>query len=105
MKFLIGSPKTLISDATIKNLALRLITDAMTNNKKLILKVPAEMVMSLNGIGVNPAVNTIQKFHLSYRFFIFMNPLSFIPGIYSKNKLAKLEYSTPGTFHHNNLPI
>ena len=65
MKFLIGSPKTLISDATIKNLALRLITDAITNIKKLILKVPADIVISLNGIGVNPAVNTIQKSQLS----------------------------------------
>ena len=56
-----GSPKIFIKNATIKNLALRLITDAMTNIKKLILKVPAEIVMSLNGIGVNPAVKTIQK--------------------------------------------
>ena len=63
------------------------------------------MVISLNGIGVKPAVKTIQKFQLSYRFFIFMNPLSLIPGTYSKNKLAKLEYSIPGTSHHNILPI
>ena len=100
-----GSPKTLIKNATIKNLALRLITDAKTNIKKLILKVPAEMVMSLNGIGVNPAVKTIQKSHLSYRFFILIKPLSFIPGTYSKNKLARPEYCTPGTSHHNNFPM
>ena len=77
----------------------------MTNIKKLILKVPAEIVMSLNGIGVKPAVKTIQKFQLSYRFFNLMNPLSLIPGTYSKNKLAKLEYCTPGISHHSNLPI
>ena len=33
--------------------------------KKLILNVPAEMVISLNGIGVKPAVKTIQKSQLS----------------------------------------
>ena len=101
----IFSPKTHINVASKKNLALRLTIDAIINIKKLILKVPADIVMSLNGIGVKPAVKTIQKFQLSYRFFIFMNPLSFIPGTYSKNKLANPEYSTPGMSHHNNLPM
>ena len=63
----------------------------MRNIKKLILNVPAEMVMSLNGIGVNPAVKTIQKSQLSYRFFILVKPSLFIHGTYSKNKLASLE--------------
>ena len=63
MNSFIGSPNTFIKDATIKNRALRLIIDATTNIKKLMLNVPADIVINLNGIGVNPAVKTIQKFH------------------------------------------
>ena len=66
MNSFIGSPNTFIKDATIKNRALRLIIDATTNIKKLMLNVPADIVINLKGIGVNPAVNTIQKFHRSY---------------------------------------
>ena len=57
----IFSPKTHISVASKKNLALRLTIDAIINIKKLILKVPEDIVISLNGIGVKPAVKTIQK--------------------------------------------
>ena len=105
IKNLIRSPKILIRIAKRKNRALRLVMDAITNIVKLILKVPDDIVISLNGIGVNPAVKTIQKSQLSYRFFILIKPLLFIPGTYSKNKLAKPEYCIPGTSHHNNLPM
>ena len=63
MNSFIGSPNTFIKVATIKKRALRLIIDATTNIKKLMLNVPADIVINLNGIGVNPAVKTIQKFH------------------------------------------
>ena len=82
MKFFIGSPKIFISNETKKNLALLLIIDAITNIKKLMLNVPADMVINLNGIGVNPAVNTIQKFHCSYKIFILLKPSMVTPGIY-----------------------
>ena len=76
----IDSPNTFISEATIKNLALRLKIEAITNIKKLILNVPADMVINLKGIGVNPAVKTIQKFHSLYIALILLNPLTLIPG-------------------------
>ena len=63
MKSLMVSPKIFIRNATRKNLALRLTIDAITNIIKSILNVPADIVINLNGIGVKPAVNTIQKFH------------------------------------------
>ena len=88
MNSFIGSPNTFISEATIKNLALRLMIDAIKNIKKLMLKVPADMVISLNGIGVNPAVKTIQKFHWLYIAWILLNPSIVIPGTYLKKVLA-----------------
>ncbi len=92
-------------EATKKNLALLLITEAITNINKSILNVPADIVINLNGIGVKPAVNTIQKFHCSYKACILLKPSSVIPGTYLKKVFAKYEYSTPGIFHHNNFPI
>tara|TARA_S200000501_G_scaffold310368_1_gene300573 strand:+ start:677 stop:874 length:198 start_codon:yes stop_codon:yes gene_type:complete len=65
MNVLILSPKILIKKAIRKNRALRLIMDATTNIVKLILNVPDDIVISLNGIGVNPAVKTIQKSQVS----------------------------------------
>ena len=50
IKSFIGSPYTFINDATIKNRALRLIIDAIINIKKLMLNVPADIVINLNGI-------------------------------------------------------
>ena len=88
MNFFIGSPNTFINVATIKNRALRLIIDATTNIKKLMLNVPADIVINLNGIGVNPAVKTIKKSHRSYIVWILLNPSIVIPGTYSKNILA-----------------
>ena len=70
INILMCSPKILIRIANRKNRALRLMMDAITNIIKLILNVPDDIVISLNGIGVNPAVKTIQKSHLSYKFFI-----------------------------------
>ncbi len=65
-----GSPKTLMRPATRKNRADRLTTDAITNMTKSTRKAPALIVNNLNGIGVNPAVNIIQKFHDSYNAFM-----------------------------------
>ena len=52
------------------------------------LKAPADMVISLNGIGVNPAVKTIQKFQWLYIAWILLNPSKVIPCIYLKKVLA-----------------
>ena len=62
---LIGSPKFLINIATKKNLAALLIVDAIINIGKLILNAPEEIVITLKGMGVNPAVNTIKKLYKS----------------------------------------
>ncbi len=99
------SPKIYINVANRKNLALRLNVDAIMNIKKLILKVPDDMVISLKGIGVKPAVKTIQKFHFSYKFFILLKLSIVNPGTYSKKRLANLEYSISGTFHQRVFPI
>ena len=61
----IGLPNFLINKATKKNLADLLIVEAIINIGKLILNAPADMVIILNGIGVNPAVNTIKKLYKS----------------------------------------
>ena len=105
IKTRIFSPKIYINVANKKNLALRLSIDAIMNIKKLILKVPDDIVMSLNGIGVKPAVKTIQKFQSSYKIFILLKLSIVIPGTYSKKRLANEEYSMSGTLHHNDLPI
>ena len=98
-------PKTYINVANKKNLALRLSIDAIINMKKLILKVPDDIVISLNGIGVKPAVKTIQKFQSSYKTFILLKLSIVIPGTYSKKRLANDEYSISGTLHHNDFPM
>mgnify|MGYP004413071001 FL=1 len=66
MNSFIGFPNFHISAATRKNLADLLIVEAIKNKKKLMSKAPAVIVKILKGIGVNPAVNMIQKFHCSY---------------------------------------
>ena len=101
----IFSPKIYINVANKKNLALRLSIDAIINIKKLILKVPDDIVISLNGIGVKPAVKTIQKFQSSYKIFILLKLSIVIPGTYSKKRLANEEYSISGTLHHNDFPM
>ena len=63
------------------------------------------MVINLNGIGVKPAVKTIQKFHCSYIVCIFVNPSVVMPGTCWIKIFAIYEYSIPGISHHNNLPI
>ena len=105
IKKFIFSPKIYIKVANKKNLALRLNIDAIINIKKLILKVPDDIVMSLKGIGVKPAVKTIQKFQSSYKIFILLKLSIVIPGTYSKKRLANEEYSMPGTLHQSDLPM
>ena len=80
----IFSPNININVPNKKNLALRLSVDAIINIKKFILNVPDDIVMSLKGIGVKPAVKTIQKFHSSYKFFILLKLSIVNPGTYSK---------------------
>ena len=101
----IFSPKINNNVPNKKNLALRLNADATKNIKKLILKVPEDIVISLKGIGVKPAVKTIQKFHFSYKFFILLKLSTVNPGIYSKKRLANVEYSISGVFHQRVFPI
>ena len=83
-----GSPKIHINPATRKNRADRLTIEAIRNIGNSTLKAPALMVNNLNGIGVNPAVKMIQKFHVSYNAFNLTNPFTDIPGIFSKKKWA-----------------
>ena len=73
--------------------------------KKFILNVPDDIVMSLKGIGVKPAVKTIQKFHSSYKFFILLKLSIVNPGTYSKKKLANAEYSISGLLHQRVFPM
>ena len=101
----IFSPKINNNVPNKKNLALRLNADATINIKKFMLKVPEDIVISLKGIGVKPAVNTIQKFHSSYKFFILLKLSTVNPGIYSKKRLAKVEYSISGVLHQRFFPI
>ena len=101
----IFSPNTNINAPNKRNLALRLSVDAIINIKKFILNVPDDIVMSLKGIGVKPAVKTIQKFHSSYKFFILLKLSIVNPGTYSKKKLANVEYSISGTLHQRVFPI
>ena len=61
-----GAPYFHINPLTSRNRADRLIVDAIINMGKLMLKAPDVMVNNLKGIGVKPAVNMIQKFHVSY---------------------------------------
>ena len=101
----IFSPKINNNVPNNKNLALRLNADATINMKKLMLKVPEDIVMSLKGIGVKPAVKTIQKSHSSYKLFIVLKLSTVNPGTYSKKRLASLEYSTSGTLHQKVFPM
>ena len=66
MNVVIGSPNFHINSDTRKNLAERLTVEAKRKVGKLILNAPDEIVNILNGIGVNPAVNTMKKLLSSY---------------------------------------
>ena len=59
----IGSPYFFIKSATNRNLALRLTNPAKINIGNCMLKAPALIVNSLNGMGVNPAVKIIIKLY------------------------------------------
>lgn len=63
---LIVGPNFHINHEIRKKRAARLTIEAMINIVKLMLQTPAVTVISLNGIGVNPAVNTTQKLYSSY---------------------------------------
>ena len=67
MNDLIGCPNLYIKEDTIKNRKPLLIELAKINMIKSILKAPDEIVNSLNGTGVNPAVKTIQKLYSLYK--------------------------------------
>ena len=91
IKSLIGSPKIFINKATIKNLQLLLINEAIINMIRFILNVPAEIVINLNGIGVKPAVNTIQKSQLLYNIkLMLMYYVQFFFKIVFYQKIIKL---------------
>ena len=62
---LIFSPNSRIRPPTRKNLAPRLMTEAMRKTQKSILNAPAEIVKTLYGIGVNPAMKIAQKSYVS----------------------------------------
>ena len=98
MKSLIGLPNFQINPATRKNLADRLIAEAITNRGRLILKAPAEIVKILYGINVNPAVKIIINPYSEYLFCMDVKISSVNPGILLKKKCAIAEYVTPS--HH-----
>ena len=58
---LTGLPNLYINTEIIKKRNDLLIAEATKNIIKETLKAPADIVKILNGIGVNPAVNIIQK--------------------------------------------
>ena len=66
INLVIGFPNFHINSDTRKNLAERLTVEAKRKVGKLILNAPDEIVNILNGIGVNPAVNTMKKLLSSY---------------------------------------
>lgn len=68
MNDFICGPNFQISMAIKKNLAPLLIIDAIINIGRLILNAPEDIVITLYGSGVNPAVNTIQKSYSEYKF-------------------------------------
>ena len=67
------------------------------NIAKLMWNTPPAIVNSLYGIGVNPAVNIIQKLYCSNRFRTFSN--ASIENTWLKNSMATDVYS-PAAFCH-----
>ena len=66
MKILIFLPNFQIKNETRRNRADLLIAEAITNIVIGILNAPEEIVNTLKGIGVKPAVNTMKKPCCSY---------------------------------------
>ena len=62
------------------------------------------MVIILNGIGVNPAVNTIKKLYKSNFCWIAVNNSEENPGMWLKKNIATAVYS-PMLFHQEKCPI
>ena len=81
MKYSILFPYFLIKNARRKKRADLLIVEAAKNKGKEILKAPALIVKTLNGIGVNPAVKVMIRPYRSYLVFISRNTASLNPGI------------------------
>jgi hypothetical protein len=81
MKSSILFPCFLIKNARRKKRADLLIVEAAKNKGKEILKAPALIVKTLNGIGVNPAVKVMIRPYRSYLVFILRNTASLNPGI------------------------
>lgn len=80
IKGLIASPFHPNKPATIKNRADRLTVDAMTKPGKLMTAMPAEMVHTLYGNGVNPQRKTIKKSYWSYQDWNLAKFASVIPA-------------------------
>ena len=80
IKTLMGSPYSLINNVTSMNLAVLLIDPAKMKRGKLIPNAPALIVKSLNGMGVNPAVNMIMKLYWSYKALMLKNDSRSNPG-------------------------
>lgn len=93
MKLLICGPNRQIRNATKKNLAPRLTMEAKRNIGKFIKKAPAEIVNTLYGSGVKPAVKIIQKLYSTYIFLICSKTSGLKPGMWLKKNNATEENS------------
>lgn len=67
MKIFIPEPNRYINHPTRKKRAALLIAEAMKKTEKSILNAPAEMVKTLYGMGVKPAIPTAHALYRSYR--------------------------------------
>ena len=80
MKTLMGSPYIFIKHVTSMNLAVLLMEPAKIKRGKFIPNAPALIVKSLNGMGVNPAVNMIMKLYWSYNSLMLKKDSRSNPG-------------------------
>lgn len=103
MKTLIGAPKRQINHASTKNRNPRETTDAATNPGSAMPNNPPEIVKSLKGMGVNPAVKMIQKSHRSNSSFTPANP-SRVKTPLLKNQSANAVLC-PSAVCHKKYPI
>ena len=88
MKTLILLPYFQINNETSKKRADLLIVEASINNDMGMLNAPEEIVNTLNGIGVKPAVNTMIKPCCSYCDCMERKRSSVNPGTLLKKKCA-----------------
>ena len=104
IKDFICGPNFQISAATRKKRAPLLIIDAIMNIIILILNAPEEIVITLYGSGVNPAVNMIQKSYSTYSFWILKNASGVKLGMLLKKNFAISVKSFDGV-HQRKWPI